>query len=69
MGVRFISRELLTGTFPEGIDLILASPPMLAYHLPRSHRVHTPRGPDDVRHIIHLIMHLFEAQPEGVGYI
>ena len=69
MDVRAISPELLTTTFPKGMDLLLDSPPMLAHHLPRSHRVHTPMGPDVVRQILHLIMHFFEAQPEGVGYI
>ncbi len=69
MNVRTISLEILTSTFPEGIDFILASPMMLAHHLPKSHRVHSPWDPDVVRHIMHLILDLSEAQPEGVGYI
>ena len=67
--VRTISPELLTVTFPKGIDLLLASPPMLARHLPRSHRVHTLMEPDVVRHILHFILYLSEAPPEGVGYL
>ena len=68
LDVRTISLELLTSTFPEGLDLLLASLPMLSRHLPRSHTVHTAMGPDDVRHILRRILHLSEAQPEGVGY-
>jgi hypothetical protein len=64
MDVRTISLELLRATFPEGIDLLLASSPMLASHLPRTHRERTPMGPDVVKHILHLIMNLSEAQPE-----
>ncbi len=30
--------------------------------------MHTAMGPDVVRHVLHLILHLSEAQPEGVGY-
>jgi hypothetical protein len=33
MDVRIIFLELFNDTFPEGIDLILASPPVLATHL------------------------------------
>ena len=69
MDIRTISPDFLTTTFPEGVDLLLASHPMLAHHLPRYHRVHSPMGPDVVRHILHLILNLSEAQSEGVGYI
>jgi hypothetical protein len=65
MDIHTISPELITTAFPEGVDLLLASPTLLARHLPRSHSVHTPMGPDGVRIILHLIMHLSEAQPEG----
>ncbi len=67
MDVRTISPELLRATIPEGIDLLLASPSMLASHLPMTHRERTPVGPKVVRHILHLILYLSEAQPEGVG--
>ncbi len=69
MDVRTTSLELLGATFPEGIDLLLASPPILANHFPVTHRERTPMGPDVVRHIFRLILHLSEAQPEGVGYL
>jgi hypothetical protein len=48
MDVRTISHELLRATFPDGGDLILASPPMQAIHLPITHRNHTSTGPDVV---------------------
>ena len=69
MDIRTISPELFTTIFPEGIDLLLASPPTLAHHLPRSHRVHTPMDPDVVRHILHLILHFSEAHPGWDGDI
>ncbi len=61
MAVRTISPELLSVTLLEGIDLILASPPLLANHLSSSKRDHTPPGPDVGRQIIHLVLHLFES--------
>ena len=68
--VRSIFLELLRATFPEGIDFLLASPPMLVANiLPMTHRAHTPLGSDVVRHIFRLILYLSEAQSEGVGYL
>ena len=69
MDVRTISPELVRATFPDGVDLLLASPPMQAIHLPGTHRDHTPMGPDVVRHILRLTLYLSEAQSEGVGYL
>jgi len=69
MDVRTISLELLNITFPEGIDLILVSPSVLASHLSSSNKDHTLPGPDIGRHIIRLVLHLSELQPRGVGYI
>jgi hypothetical protein len=69
MDVRAISLELLRATFPEGIDLLLASPPMLPNHLPMTHRERSPMGPDVVRHIHRLILDLSKAQTRGVGYL
>ena len=69
MDVRTIFLELLRATFPEGIYLLLVSPPMLANHLSRPHREHTPSGPYVVQHILRLILHVSEAQPGGVGYL
>jgi hypothetical protein len=69
MDVRTIFLELLRATFPEGIYLLLVSPPMLANHLSRPHREHTPPGPDIIRHIFRLIMHLSETHPGGIGYL
>jgi hypothetical protein len=68
MDVRAIFLELLIATFPEGVDL-LASPPMLANHLPNTHRERSPMGPDVVRHIHRLILNLSEARIGGVGYL
>jgi hypothetical protein len=48
MDVRTISQELLRATFPEVIDLLLASPPILASHLPKTHKERTPKGLDVV---------------------
>ncbi len=42
---------------------------MLARHVPKTHRERTPLGPDVLRHILHLILYLSEAQSEGVGYL
>ncbi len=69
MDIRTIFPELLRATFPEGIDPLLASPPMLARRLPRNSRERTPLGPDVIQHILRLILYLSEAQPEGVGYL
>jgi len=69
MDIRTISSELLIATFPEGIDLLLASLPMLANLLSRPHREHTPPGPDVVRHVFRLIMHLSETQRKEIGYL
>ncbi len=63
------SPELLRATFLEGIDLLLVSPPMLARHVPKTHREPTPVGPDVVRHIVHFILFLSETLPEGIGYL
>ena len=38
MDAHTISPELFRATFPEVIDLLLASPPMLASYLPMTHR-------------------------------
>jgi len=46
LDVRTSSPDLLSATFLEGIYLILASPPVLATRVSRSHREHTPSGPD-----------------------
>ena len=67
MDVRTISPELIRATFPDGVDLLLASPPMQASHLPMTHRDHTLMGPDVVRHILRFNSYLSEAHPEGVG--
>jgi len=61
--------ELLSAHFLEGIDLILASPSMLATHLSNSNREHTPTGPDVSQHITRLVLHLSESQPGRFGYI
>ena len=68
MNVRTISPELIRATFPDGVDLLLASPPMQASHLPGTYRDHTPMGPDVVRHILRLILYISEAQSEWAGY-
>jgi hypothetical protein len=65
MDVRAISPDLLRAAFPERLDLLLASPPMLKSNLPKTHRECTPMGPDVVRHILHVTMYLSETQPEG----
>jgi len=67
MDARTISLELFRATFLEGIDLLLASPPMIASHLPRPRRERASMGPDVVRHIYRLIYYLSEAHPEGVN--
>jgi len=70
MDVSTISPELLSATFSaEGIDLILVSPPVLATRVSRSNREHTSPGPDIGRHIIRLVLHLSESEPDGVEYI
>jgi len=69
MDVRAISLELLNVTFPEEMDLILASPLMLATHLSKSNREHTSPGLDIDRHILRLVLHLSESQLGRVGYI
>ncbi len=68
MDVRATSTEIMAENFPEGIGLLLASPPTLSKHLPRSHRDDGPKGPSVVRRIVHLILYLTESQPMGVGY-
>jgi hypothetical protein len=69
MDVRTISSELLRATFSKGTDLLLANPPMLARHVPKTHRERTPVGPDVVWHILHLFLYLSETQLEGIGYL
>jgi len=69
MNVRTISPELLSVIFPEGIDLILASPPLLEIHLSKSNKEHAPPGPDIGQHIIRLVLHLSEPHPDRAGYI
>jgi hypothetical protein len=69
MDARAISPELFRVKFPKGIDLILASSYVLAVHLSKSKREHTPPGPDIGRHILRLVLHLSETQSGGVGYI
>ena len=49
---RIISPELFAATLTEGMDLLLASPPMLAHRLLGSHREHTPNGPSVVHRIV-----------------
>jgi hypothetical protein len=66
LDVRTISLDLLRAIFPERIDLLLSSPPMQAIYLPKTDRERNPMGPDIVRHILRLILYLFEAQPKGV---
>jgi hypothetical protein len=69
MDVRTISPELLNVTFPEGIYLILASPPLLTTRLSKPNKEHTPPGPDIGLRILRLVLRLSESQPGGVGYV
>ena len=69
MDVRTISPELLSVQFPEGIDLILAIPPMIATHLSNSNKEHIPPVPNISRHITRIVLHISELQPRGVWYI
>jgi hypothetical protein len=69
MDVRTISPELISATFPEGIDLVLVSPHVLASHLSKSNRDRTPPDPDIDGHILRLVLHLTESQPRVVLYI
>jgi len=69
MDGRTISPELLSVTLPKRIDLILASPHVLAIHLSKSYIEHTPPGPNTGPHILRFVQHLSESQPRGVGYI
>jgi hypothetical protein len=66
---RAISLELRIATFSEGIDLLLANPLMLANHFPGTHRERSPMGPDVVRHILRIILHLSKAKTRGIGYL
>ncbi len=69
MEFRIISPELFRAIFPEGIDFLLASPPIVARHVPKTHKDRTPVGPDVVRHILHLILYFSETPPEGFKYL
>jgi hypothetical protein len=69
MDIRTISLELLSVTFPEGVDLILASSSVLATDLSKSNKEHTPPDPDIGRHILRLVLHLSESHSGGVGYV
>jgi len=68
MNARTISPELLRATSPEGVDLLPASPLMLANNLPKTYRAHTPLGPDVVRHILRLILYLSDTSPPPILY-
>ena len=69
MDARTITPALFTQAFPEEVDIITTSPPMLTQHLPR-----TPRGNGQPTHatlqqIHRLIRHLASTQKGGIGFI
>ncbi len=67
--MRTISTELLRVAVLEGINVNLAIPHVPATHHSKPTREHTPSGPDIIRHILRLIVHLSETKPRGIGYI
>jgi len=70
MDARIISPKVMTQTFPEDIDLILASSPVLSKHLPMTHKNQGPHIPFIAHRISMFIWCLAESQPaEGVGCV
>jgi hypothetical protein len=66
MDARFISPEVFTNVILEGVDIILKSPPLMAQHLPTTHRGNTFPDP---QLLALLIRYRNEAHPRGVGFI
>jgi hypothetical protein len=69
MDTRSISPEVFTNATPEGLHIILTSPPTMAQHLPRAHRGNTLLVHGAPHSIAQLIQYLNEAHPGGVGFI
>jgi hypothetical protein len=69
MDIRSISPEFFTNALPEGVDIIIASPPMLLQHLPKSNRGNTLPGKGAQQCLAQLINYLNETELGGVGFI
>ena len=67
--IHTISPALLNATFQEGIDLILASPPVLATRAYDPNKDHPLPGPDIARHVTSLVLHISKTHTNGVGSI
>ena len=69
MNTGSISHDVFNATLPEGVDIILASPPRMTKHYPNPYRGITPQVPDATQRLAHLILHLVVKQRGGVGFI
>ena len=69
MDFRTISPALLSATFQEGIDIILASPPTLAIRVSNPNKDHPLPGPAIARHITNLVLHTPLQNPDTRGRI
>ncbi len=69
MDVHNISPCVFTKAILKDVDVVLASPPMLARHLPKAHRGRAPPEQGATHRLANLIKYLEETQPVGFGFI
>jgi len=69
MDARTITTELFTKAFPERVDLIMNSPPMMPQHLPRTRRGQGQPAHAVVDQISYLIQHLAATQENGIEFV
>ncbi len=67
--IRVISPATLGAVFPDGVDLILASPPAPCTRVSLTHSARIPHDADTDHDILRLVLHLFASQSDGVGFI
>ena len=69
MDARTTTPALFTYAFPAGAYLIMTSPPMLAQHLPRTHKGQEQSAHTTVLQISHLILQLATTHRGGIGFV
>ncbi len=58
MDIISITPDVFNATLPEGVDIIMASPPRMTRHYPNPYRGINPHALDATQRLAHLIFHL-----------
>ena len=69
MDARTITPELFIQASPAGVDLIMASPPMIPQHFPKAHRGQEQSARATVGQIRYLIHQLAASREDGIEFV